>query len=382
MRTQIRLDLRVNNQLTVTFGSWKRKLIDTSSLLGEPQPDKYQLARYRHAIKTSGSVIAESETFENKLDRLFPPLDITKKSQQRSKTNICKLNKPKSFTRFSGQRIRESGAAMSLAANGEMSRCRELTLTLPGNTKEAFSAIAAYSSTAINLLFNVVRKRWGKDALWFFVWEYQKRGALHLHIALHHESPEQCEQMAIALIAQWHNILEIIGEKANTCMFTAKQKDRCTIRAKHQYHTAPIEKDVAAYFSKYAGKEESKNNWYIQKYPVSRFWGSSRSLKQIVRENSLRFDFDYQGNEKEALKKYSELIEQVIEKLRIVSFKQYEFEVKGAPTATLKRYPSSKRVLSLCAGKVFAEGERSIFYIDKNDLEVAKNLLKEFENVF
>lgn len=354
MQSQIRISLRPNNQITITKGGWKKKLLPVYQ---NYKPDKCPI------------------DFNQKLQEISG-LDITQKSQQTKKAPCSRLNKPKSFTRFSGQRIREAGAAMSIACDGKPERCREVTLTLPANTPEAFTALAAYSSTAVNLLFNPIRKYWGSNALWFFVWEYQKRGALHMHIALYNEDEKECEKMAHKLIDQWHKVLLIIGEKANTCMFTDRRKDRCTIRSKHQYHTEPIRKDIGAYFSKYAGKEESKNNWYVQKYPVSRFWGSSRSLKRIVRENSIQFDFDYQGNEKEATKKYTSIIESIIENLSIVKFSSYEFSIGSQSKARMRFCPNHRKILSIERGKIFAEGERSTFYFSQMEFKKAMELIR------
>lgn len=376
MQSQIRVSLRPNNQITITKGSWKKKLIDTSSLLGEEKPDRYQLARYRHHLKNSQMAIAKNETFEDRLERLYPPLDIIQKSQRSKKAPSMRLNKPKSFTRFSGQRIREAGAAMDIACKGNMRFCHEVTLTLPANTREAFKALAAYSSHVVNRLFQIIRRNYGDDCLWFFVWEYQKRGALHMHIALYHPDESEGLWIAYQLIQQWNKILCELCELANTDMFAPKQGRRKKLYFEHQHHTAPLRKSVAAYFSKYAGKEESKNNWYIQEYPVSRFWGSNRAVKNIVKENSLQFDFDYHGNDREADRRYTELIERIIEKLSIVSFSSYEFKVQSDKKASMRSYPKKGKVLSVCNGKVFAEGERSTFYFTQSEFKKAMELIK------
>jgi hypothetical protein len=377
MQSQLRIALRPNNQITITKGRWGKPLnaVSQSPIRLHDRISFEDLDAKRWEMIGQRAYYEAVKKFRDRQKN--SPLDITEKSQQPKKNPCSRLNKPKAFTRFSGQRIREAGAAMSIASNGKPERCREVTLTLPANTQEAFTAIAAYSSIAVNLLFNPIRKEWGAGALWFFVWEYQKRGALHMHIALFNEDIEECERMAHKLIDQWHKVLCIIGEKANTCMFTDRRKDRCTIRSKHQYHTEPIRKDVGAYFSKYAGKTESKTEWYVQKYPVARFWGSSRSLKRIVKENSLTFDFDYQGNEIEAIAKYNSIIESVIEKLSIVKFSSYEFSVGSQSKANMRFYPKHRKILSLEKGKIFAEGERSTFYFSQMEFKKAMELIRE-----
>jgi hypothetical protein len=377
MKAQIRVDLRPNNQITITVGSWKKTVLPVYQ---DYKPDACPVdfnERLQARIDESAGRRLYYDAMKPYYREKISTLDITKKSQRSKKAPYMKLNRPKSFTRFSGQRVRECGAACSIACNGDMRFANEVTLTLPANTHEAFTALAAYSGYAINRLFQPIRRKYGDDCLWFFVWEYQKRGALHLHICTYH--PDEMEGLLISaqLIEQWHKILVDISELSQVCMFLDKRRDRCTVRSSHQHHTSQIKKDVGAYFAKYAGKEESKDSWYIQKYPVSRFWGSSRSLKRIVRENSLRFDFDYQGNEKEAIEKYSRLIENIIEKLSIVKASTYEFYIAPLPKAQMRIYKNRGKILSISKGRPFAEGERSTFYFSQMEFKKAMELIKE-----
>lgn len=364
MQSQLRIALRPNNQITITKGSWKKALPETASLLGTPSPDRYQLARFRDALKRKPVKDLAELTFEEKLDKLFPPLDIIENSQHGKKAPCMTLNRPKSFTRFSGQKVRESGAAISIASNNQPRFAHEVTLTLPANTKEAKTAIAAYSGYAINRLFQPIRRRYGNECLWFFVWEYQKRGALHLHLCVYHPDEAEGQYICSTLIEQWHKILCDISALANTCMFTAKQGDRCTIRSKHQHHTAPIRKDVGCYFSKYAGKSESKNNWYVQQFPVSRFWGSSYSVKKIIKENSIQIDYDYQGNGKETDRRYSELIEEITENSSVVSVSQYTFLISTPSKSEVRKYPNGRKIIRFTNRRIIAEGERTTIYTD------------------
>jgi len=377
VQSQIRIALRPNNQITITKGRWNRPLneVSQSPIYLHDRISSYDLDAKKWEMIGQRAYYEAIKEFRDRKKK--SPLDIIPKSQRPKKSPYCRLNKPKSFTKFSGQRLRESGAAISIVCGDQMRFANEVTLTLPANTQEAFTALAAYSAYAINRLFQPIRRRYGEMCHWFFVWEYQKRGALHLHICIYH--PDEMEGLSICsqLIEQWHKVLEDISELANTCMFTNKRYDRCTIRTNHQHHTSQIKKDVGAYFSKYAGKEESKNEWYVRKYPVARFWGSSRSLKKIVRENSIQFDFDYQGNEDEAIKKYTEIIESIIENLTIVSFSSYEFCIASKDKSNMRFYPKNRKILSIERGKIFSEGERSTFYFSQTEFKRAMELLRD-----
>lgn len=382
MQTQIKLVVRPNNQIVITAGKWRKKEIPVSQ---HPQKDfdkiSYLAARDLADDYEAARVILPKirGTLQISATR---QLDLIQKSQRSPRYPSMRLNKPKSFTRYSGQKVRECGAAMAIAASGEHDRCREVTLTLPANTKEAFAALAAYSGYAINRLLQPIRRDWGKSALWFFVWEYQKRGALHLHFALFHEDKNECEKMANRMIEQWHKVLISIGEMADTCMFSRRDKLSCTIRKNHQYHTAPMQKEVSRYFAKYAGKEESKNSWYCQKYPVSRFWGCSYSLKDIIKKHSFECQWDYFGSQKEADKMIEEIVESVILKLHIVASSEYEFAIWLSGKVTKNIVKNGIVKFKRNPDKCVSSGIRKTFYFESKQIEDCLRMAMEVSQKF
>lgn len=160
-------------------------------------------------------------------------------------------------------------------------------------------------------------------------------------------------------------------------MFCQKNMRKSYIRSIHNHHAQPIEKACGAYFSKYAGKKESKNDWYCQKYPVSRFWGSSFTVKQIIKENSCCYELDYQGNEAEAEAKMQMIIQNVIEKLNIVSASQYSFDIQLQGKERLNRYQNGRKILSVDANKSIASGTRFTFYCDGIEIKNAMQLIQD-----
>lgn len=376
MNSQIRVKLRPNNQITVTCGSWKKKEVPVYQdlRLKHSCADKYKNRLPEIKRKPLRSDNKPYEIPKKKIDRA--KLDIIQKFQRSKKKPRMRLNRPKDFTKESGQKLRESGAAVDIACNGETRFCHEVTLTLPANHHDAFTALAAYSGYVINRLFQPIRRKYGEMCLWFFVWEYQKRGALHVHICIYH--PDECEGLYIAaqLIEQWHKILCDLCVMADCDMFSRKDKKSSTIRYNHQHHTAPIKKAVGAYFSKYAGKEESKQSWYCQKYPVSRFWGSCKAIKEIIKAHSLEFNFDYVGCEKDCEWKHSEIIDRIISNLNIVSVSQYSFLIQLRGGHVLNRYKDGKKLISNWDGKKVAEGDRTTFYFEQSQFLQAMELLK------
>lgn len=377
MNSQLKVVLRPNNQITITSGSFPKKKQKVYSGFQQSldKVDRYDIHGLAINMEVARAIYLAKISRSAKSPK--PALDLMLKSQRSARPPRMRINKPKSFTRQSGQKLRECGAAMSIASAGRPESCREVTLTLPANTSEAMAAIAAYSGYAINRLIQPIRRRFGSDALWFFVWEYQKRGALHLHFAIYNSCEKSCKEMAEILIAQWHKILCDISVLADTCMFQRKNKKSCTIRSNHQNHTEPMRKDVSRYFSKYAGKEESKNNWYCQKYPVSRFWGSSQTIKNIIKENSLSFSVDYYANERAQEEKMEDIVTNVIEKLTIVSSSSYKFEIELRGSSRLNRYKDGRKIVVSGSKLPLASGERFIFYFEQSELQTAIELIKQ-----
>ena len=298
-------------------------------------------------------------------------LDLTEKSQRRLKIgskvvgfNSCKLPLAKKFGAKQGHRIRESGAALDILCNGNPSKARVITLTLPSDTPEAKKAIAVNSGYAINRIFQPIRRDYPECNNWFFVWEYQKRGALHLHIAIYHADKEISKQIGDKLIETWHDTLVDIGTIANCCMFTAKKKDRCTIRSFHQNVNQEMKKSCGGYFSKYASKGENgteriKVERWSRIYSPSRFWGSSQSIKNVVKENSFSFNIEML-NGSEAMEVYEFCLNFLTDRT-LLHYGEYEFK---------------KEIEHEQGKKTIAEGFRQNFYIPPHDYQELLSLFR------
>jgi len=380
MKSQLKLEIRPNNQLTLTVGSWSKPKQDAyKSAVMTNDETRLETRNYAAKIKTSKN-LADMDRAKNKYRQEIgikpskPLLDIILKSQRAKTPPLYTGNTPKSFTRQSGQKLRECGAAIDIASQGNLESCREVTLTLPADTEMAFKVLADRSSYVINRLFQPIRNKYGDTCHWFFVWEYQKRGALHTHICIYHNDPFICEVIANKLISSWHNILCDLSDITGVCMFSRKNQKSCTVRSSHQHHTAPIKKAVGSYFSKYAGKQESKQSWYCQKYPVSRFWGSSKAVKRIIKENSLRFDLDL-FREQECQSKFERIVENILEKVQIVSSTSYDFDIQLSGKARINKAKNGSVYVVSEQGKNVASGTRYTFYVCPEDFRKAMDLV-------
>ena len=361
----------INNQVTIGLQNVYRKPSDFHQPIGE-NANKYKIASFKHSQKNQVGDRQNDETFGDRLNRLYPLLDITKKSQRSKKVSILRkgfskiLGTDKADERIppfgakQGQKLRESGAAIDLLMTQQGGAARIITLTLVGDTKEAFECLAANSGYAINRLFQSVRRNAPDCKNWFFVWEYQKRGALHLHICLWHEKPNMAARLGVKIVQSWYKILQDIQSQTGIDMFIRRDRKTYTPKRKWQSRNEPMRKSAGGYFSKYASKasnkEERKYIYHLaQKYPPSRFWGSSQSVKNIIKENS--FSYSFESWKTEASNEYCEGLRELLSQFDILDYGVFEFKVEKE-WHDRKGNERGKRVIS--------EGFRQNYYFESN----------------
>lgn len=353
---KLKLELNPNNQIVLTYGNYRNvEQFYKSRECGSHYDSvgKAKLARVLDNLEAQRETKYDWRGVPIVKAKMKPvlPLAIIRKSQDLQKSQ--KPNRPKSFTQAAGQKLRECGAAIDHLVSKPQD-CYTITLTLAGDTPEAFAALAANTAFAVNYLFQPLRDQYANQCYWFFVWEYQARGALHMHIALYHPNLETTEYLANWIYARWHLVLQKIEKRTGVDMYV--RKDRKTYTAPDKYHRyiAPVKRSLGAYFSKYAGKTESKNNWYCKKYPLSRFWGSSLNLKKLIK--SLSLDFVLKSHE-------SEIIEAMVADILLrlcradISIKSdYDFDIrKGTNVDDLLGIAQGTRITMYCNPKSYKE---------------------------
>lgn len=159
-----------------------------------------------------------------------------------------------------------------------------LTGTLPGSTHEAKKTIADWSAYIVHRLKAWVAK-YVQEKLDFYVWELQKRGALHLHYYLYVPDPVARDRIIKGFKTQWIKLLENVCAKSGVDVFkkTASYSHRGHDE-RIQAYAQEVTKSVAAYLAKYCSKEASKPNSKVtSSYYPSRWWGVSRPLLALLR---------------------------------------------------------------------------------------------------
>jgi hypothetical protein len=180
--------------------------------------------------------------------------------------------------------LRAGGALDELSKSPE--DCIFLTGTLPGGTEEAKEAIARWSGYAINLVQSWLGKR-VPEKLLIYAWEFQKRGALHLHLTMF--CPDRDIQMSILSQwkEQWTRVIDQISEKSGVDCWQRSDGQSYANGMKNVLQTDAqrCSKSVAAYLSKYISKQNLKQEeGYEWKYHPSRYWGISRPLCAVITE--------------------------------------------------------------------------------------------------
>lgn len=249
-------------------------------------------------------------------------LDTLENSQQTKQAHSSwgQPQKEKTFGWSAGQKILEGGAIIDRFCGAENSHM--LTLTLPGNTPVAMDALARWSGWIVNRILQVVRRKHTVEnpIYWFFVWEHQKRGALHMHFCLGWRVPPEIrELLGKEIIQKFYRCLHEIGAKESIDLFARKGfsgswKDQ---EDKWQWDCQQVTKSVAHYFAKYAKKnaEYTRNNGDKQdkngrkqcfarssssshkrgNYPT-RYWGSSKTIKVWTKFLTRKVAFESVGS--------------------------------------------------------------------------------------
>lgn len=291
--------------------------------------------------KTTGVSKREKEI---KADDSSPPLSFAQNSRtptkrpQRGTLNIEGKPGFGGLPRF--QRFSLYGRRTILRAGGALGKVHHhsealfLTCTLPGSTQESFEAIARYSGKAVKMLHDWLGNHISSK-LSIYTWEWQKRGALHLHYVVHCPDRRRGEWVIANLQAEWVRILDSICEASGVDLYRKHKGfthavDKSKVRVDAQW----CEKDISAYLSKYVSKAAEADKVMTSKaFCPSRWYGVSRPLLQLTREHSFKVSLD-SLRDAEAYASY----EDYLSVLQSWGIKCYEYKHKVGDGKTIVSY--------------------------------------------
>lgn len=156
-----------------------------------------------------------------------------------------------------------------------------LTGTLPGSGQEQFLAMAQWSSWIVHSLKNWIGN-YCPGKLDFYCWELQKRGALHLHYAVHCPDEEDSQYILDNFKKQWIRLLDTVSEKTGVDLYMnavrgfSHRPNKEVVQAKAER----VLKGVGNYLGKYLSKS-TQGESRTGVFSPCRWWGVSRPLRAL-----------------------------------------------------------------------------------------------------
>lgn len=163
-------------------------------------------------------------------------------------------------------------------------QCLFITLTHPGSTDESFRALAEWSGYVVHRLKAWIA-RYCPSNYSFYCWEWQKRGALHLHYVLH------CPDCGIFKFLQrnakdeWIRLIDSVCQRSGIDLWgKADGSSWAAYKSVVRVEAARVRKSVACYLSKYLSKGgDQECGPSLQRFFPSRWYGISRALRERVK---------------------------------------------------------------------------------------------------
>jgi len=279
----------------------------------------------------------ETETNETQGETVAPPLTLSENSkvsgegrpgEEAGKAGWGRSGKCPGYSLNARRKILRAGGAIDKIASNP-GECLFLTGTLPGGTEAAKKAIAEWSGYAIHGV-QAWLNHFIPNKLLIYCWEFQKRGALHLHLTV------VCQDSAISQYiidnwkAQWARMIDGITarsgvncwERLDGFDYSDGRKDVLQTDAQRCNTSA------AAYLSKYLSKGNLEGNYQgSREYHPSRYWGVSRPLNQLV--ESMTQDLEIEVTESS---RAEELYEELMKTVDDLSQPRYSYthDLSGA----------------------------------------------------
>ena len=161
-----------------------------------------------------------------------------------------------------------------------------LTGTLPGSTIAAFRVLAENSTVISKRLTNWITRRVPK-CNWMYVWEFQGRGALHIHLVL------ECRIESAAYFKahfkdEWIKLLRDISSDSKTDLF-AKTATYSHNPKKTQADVRVCDREPSRYISKYITKKATNSKGF-SRFPPKTWYQISRNLLRRLRMRTVVYE--------------------------------------------------------------------------------------------
>jgi len=186
------------------------------------------------------------------------------------------------LTTSARQTLQRIGGVVGLACTPRSSVF--LTGTFPGSSHSAQTAIASQAHWIVHRLKAWLYKRIGKN-IGYYVWEFQKRGTLHLHYVVLVPDEVLRARIISDFRDEWIRLIAGASKRSGENLFLGnKGRDFFTEKEKLQIYAQECYKDCSSYLSKYLAKKSSSN------FPAPcRLWGCTREARNLVAKHLISF---------------------------------------------------------------------------------------------
>ncbi len=271
-----------------------------------------------------------------------PLLDIRSEFRTDHQTDRKNTHARTSFGKAAITRIFRAGGAMD-RFDATRSNYLFLTATLPGDTDEAKWAIAEYAHEIIDGLKSWFSKRF-LDRKEFYVWENQKRGALHFHYCIYCPDSGIQADITANFKAQMVRLYDGIAQKHNCNLWgkyasLASDAKASVLQARVEVVYGSVGAYMAGYFTGKSGKHsgDAHHNYYPK-----RWYGVSRPLSTLIESYTEKEQHEFESFS-EASEFYCQKREEILDEA--LTSREFRHKVGEGKTTTAYHTPEKQKEL-------------------------------------
>lgn len=265
-----------------------------------------------------------------------PPLVDACDFVMRSDSDLAKFS---SWGRKARAALRRAGEAADMM-DPDPSHWAFFTLTFPACAEGANEAIANNSGWVVQRVKNILAPYGAKESAFFYVWERQARGTLHLHFCHRVEGgfelsfiPERVRTLSAKMVTD-------LSKKTGVNLWIGRNNvDWSQFPSKLRLDYQLVRKNVGRYLAKYCSKdaEFASKKWAELNSPSpQRWWGCSESLKEAVASLTVVQRYNYSD-----YLSASNAFDSVVDKMML--YKSDGVDYSGDIRGTIGRYYSMFR---------------------------------------
>lgn len=183
------------------------------------------------------------------------------------------------LSRYGRRTVLRAGNCFDMSTDSERLL---LTGTLPGSTIASFRALAQFSNVVTKKLTNWLTYH-EPSCKWMYVWEFQGRGALHLHLVCE-AGLRSASFIKANFKEQWNRCLSAVQLLAGVDMYQ-KTSTYSHSPSKTQADVTICDREPSRYICKYMSKGSTHAKGF-NRFPPKQWYQVSRSLLRVVRERT------------------------------------------------------------------------------------------------